>query len=768
MFVAGAAVHGCIEYQEWVQYVDSSLGYVADGLAQDLEAAADLDSRDAARRCLERLKPTNAVLAAAVFRENQAAGTSPFAFYRRPGAELRFPMTPREAGFYRDGGHALIVRTLGRTDRPAATLMLEADLADFRGGLRRSLLLVGVIFIALSAAALAVSILLARAIARPVIELAKMAARVHAKGDYSLRVDLTTNDEFGALAANFNEMLEGIARRDRQLAEQTAFLEAVLEHAGFAVACIDEGGIIRTFNAAAERMFGYSREEIIGRARHSVFHDPKELAERLEQFGRRVGKPVGEYKAAEELARVGASAREWIGVRRDGTRFPMFLVVSALKKPDGGVLGLCAIAGDLTEAKKAEEAVRASEERFRAAAEQTGQIILDQDIATGHRIWAGAPESMIGYSLDELNRSEPSWWAEQVHPDDRGSFREQIEKLRASAGRRHLIYRFRRRDGEWLYLAETVSSIQGPSGGLTRLLSAIADVTSQQMAAESIRRLNLDLDQRVRDRTFELGQRVAEVEALNEDLRLSQRAADRAAARLQETNASLLVANQELEAFSYSVSHDLRAPLRNIAGFIELLEKQLRDATDPEVRRFLEIVRSEAVRMGTLIDDLLSFSHIGRAEMKLAVVSLGDVLAEVLREAAPDLEGREIEWRIQPLPAVMADRALVKLVVANLIANAVKFTRQRKPAVIEMGHHPPAAGEKFATFFVRDNGTGFNPQYVDKLFRVFQRLHNARDFEGTGIGLANTKRIITRHGGRIWAEGKVDAGATFFFTLRKA
>jgi len=304
------------------------------------------------------------------------------------------------------------------------------------------------------------------------------------------------------------------------------------------------------------------------------------------------------------------------------------------------------------------------------------------------------------------------------------------------------------------------------------MLGAMADVTERVEAETSIRQLNQSLEARVEERTAELAQRVAQVERLNAEQRAlmrslesSQRSADRAAARLQEANSNLLTANQELEAFSYSVSHDLRAPLRNITGFLELLAKRGQGRLDAESARFVAVVIAEAGRMGLLIDDLLTFSRIGRSEMKLEPVPLEALVAEVREELLNDTAGREITWRIAALPNVRGDRTLLRQVLANLVGNAIKFTRNRPRPVIEIGATAARAGDAGVTIFVRDNGVGFNPKYIDKLFGVFQRLHNSRDFEGTGIGLANVKRIVNRHGGRVWAEGDVDKGAVFYFTL---
>ncbi len=214
------------------------------------------------------------------------------------------------------------------------------------------------------------------------------------------------------------------------------------------------------------------------------------------------------------------------------------------------------------------------------------------------------------------------------------------------------------------------------------------------------------------------------------------------------------------------MSHDLRAPLRNITGFLELLGRRAAGRLDDESERYVATVTREAGRLGTLIDDLLAFSRIGRAELMVKPVALEAMIAEVREELAPAVGARRVEWSVGLLPEVQGDRALLRQVFVNLLDNAVKFTRGRDPAVIEIGLLPSsAADEGRVTIFVRDNGAGFNPKYQDKLFGVFQRLHNQRDFEGTGIGLANVLRIVTRHGGRVWAEGNIDNGAAFYFTL---
>jgi light-regulated signal transduction histidine kinase (bacteriophytochrome) len=233
---------------------------------------------------------------------------------------------------------------------------------------------------------------------------------------------------------------------------------------------------------------------------------------------------------------------------------------------------------------------------------------------------------------------------------------------------------------------------------------------------------------------------------------------------LQLLNARLEEANRELESFSYSVSHDLRAPLRHIEGYIAMLVEDTQGTLSAEAQRYLKVIRDAARQMGELIDDLLAFSRAGRAAMRETHCELDALVSQAIRDLEMSTRGRNIVWTVPALPAVKADPSMLRQVFVNLLGNAVKYTRPRDPARIEIG----CAGEENgqAVLFVRDNGVGFDMQYADKLFGVFQRLHRADEFEGTGIGLANVRRIIARHGGRVWAEAAPDHGATFYFTLR--
>jgi signal transduction histidine kinase len=253
-----------------------------------------------------------------------------------------------------------------------------------------------------------------------------------------------------------------------------------------------------------------------------------------------------------------------------------------------------------------------------------------------------------------------------------------------------------------------------------------AEVEQRRQREDEIRKLN-----------WELGRRAVELEA----------------------------SNKELESFAYSVSHDLRAPLRHMVGYSELLQRQAAALLDEKSQRFIKTILDSAKRMGSLIDDLLAFSRIGRAETRKTKVDLDQLVKEVVAEIRQDTKDRDIAWKIGALPVCYGDRSMLRLVVVNLVSNAVKFTRMRGPAEIEIGCVD--RNEKEVEVFVKDNGAGFDMQYANKLFGVFQRLHLPEQFEGTGIGLATVQRIIHRHGGQVRGEGAVDRGAAFYFSLPK-
>lgn len=234
---------------------------------------------------------------------------------------------------------------------------------------------------------------------------------------------------------------------------------------------------------------------------------------------------------------------------------------------------------------------------------------------------------------------------------------------------------------------------------------------------------------------------------------------------LNRRNEELLAANQELEAFSYTVSHDLRAPLRHVSGYIEILREHAATSLDEQARKYLDLIQGSAGKLGLLIDHFLAFARMGRTDLNITSVDMNELVRQVVDDLRSETEGRHIEWQIGALPEVQADPHMIRQVWFNLLSNAIKYTRPRDPARIEVGCDVSQPRE--FVFFVRDNGVGFNMEYANKLFGVFHRLHQEKEFEGTGIGLANVRRIIQRHGGRTMAEGTLNAGAMVSFTLRK-
>lgn len=232
---------------------------------------------------------------------------------------------------------------------------------------------------------------------------------------------------------------------------------------------------------------------------------------------------------------------------------------------------------------------------------------------------------------------------------------------------------------------------------------------------------------------------------------------------IKDRTVQLEAVNKELEAFAYSVSHDLRAPLRHIEGFLELLQQRIGTGLDEQSRYYMESIADSAIRMSNMINDLLSFSRLGRTTMSCQVVDLGALIRKVISDLAPETAGRNIHWLLGDLPEVTGDSSMLQIVLENLITNALKFTRSREEARIEIGCLPGTGAEH--EIFVSDNGVGFDMTYADKLFTIFQRLHTTDKFEGTGIGLASVRRIISRHGGRTWAKGEINKGATFYFSL---
>ncbi|MEP6672277.1 MAG: CHASE3 domain-containing protein [Chthoniobacter sp.] len=501
----------------------------------------------------------------------------------------------------------------------------------------------------------------------------------------------------------------------------------------YAILMLDAEGCVASWSRGAERTEGYKAEEIVGR-HFSRFYPPEDVA---------AGKPERELAEARKTGRV---EDEGWRVRKDGTRFFANVIISAIRDEEGQLKGYVKVARDITERHRIDQ----MHVHFRALFDSLPGLYLvlttDLTIVAVSDAYLKATmmerDGMLGRRLFDVFPDNPDDPQATGETNLRASLNRVLKTARADTMAIQK-YDIRRPDGtfEERYWSPVNSPVLGAGRSIEYLIHRVEDVTDflkQKEPSASAR--------------GETPIRVDRVEA--EMFRSTQ--------QVQAANNQLRAANAELEAFSYSVSHDLRAPLRHIDGFADLLGNHAGATLDDKGRRYLKTIADSAKRMGALIDDLLVFSRIGRAEMRRTKVDLNALADEVVQELRVETNGRNVVWERHKLPLADGDPALLRQVLVNLLANAVKYTRPKDPAMIEIGY--VKTGEE-DTFYVRDNGVGFDMTYVGKLFGVFQRLHRAEEFEGTGIGLANVQRIIVRHGGRVWAEGKLGEGATFSFTL---
>lgn len=498
-----------------------------------------------------------------------------------------------------------------------------------------------------------------------------------------------------------------IVRRQRrtQAQQRLRLLSSAVEQSSEGLAIVDLKGNLIFTNRAFAAMHGYTPEDLKGK-NLSIFHTPEQLPA-VEAANRQI-QQSGEFEG------------EIWHVRRDGTVFPTWMHNSLLRNERGDPIGMIGTMRDITDLKEAEAAIREQEEKYRNLVEQSLEGIV---IAVGpppRLVFVNtAFAQMLGYSKEELLAMETEELYGLVHPDDRGLFFGRFSE-RIAGKNPPSRYQFRgiRKDQKtiWLEISSTLITYQGRPA----VQATFVDITERKEAEEELRRYREDLEELVRLRT------------------------------------------EELESFSYSVSHDLRAPLRAIDGFARVLLEDYAERLDEEGTRIINVIRSNTQQMGQLIDDLLAFSRLGRQALNISELDMESLARSVIKELRAGLSKRKVLFKVKGLPPAYGDAVMIRQVLFNLLSNAVKFTRPCSRAEIELDS---TQTEEENIYYVRDNGVGFDMKYTDKLFGVFQRLHSAAEFEGTGVGLAIVKRIIQRHGGRVWAEGKVGQGAAFYFTL---
>ena len=483
--------------------------------------------------------------------------------------------------------------------------------------------------------------------------------------------------------------------------------------ADYGIFAMDVDGIITSWNTGAERIKGYTAEQAVGQ-HFSIFYTEED---------RTAGKPRGNLERA---LTEGQFVEEGWREGKDGRRFWAEVSITALRNSAGRLRGFTKVTRDLTERKLAQEAQARSEAHIRALLESAAQGILSVD-AEGRIVIANAmAEQMFGYDRTELIGAQVELLVPVLHRDRHTQERHDYyadPSVRPMGTGRDLSGR--RKDGSEFPIEVSLSYFDSAAG--RQAVAFISDITTRKRNEEQLRAMATSLEHRVRDRTQQL----------------------------QEVN-------QELESFSYSVSHDLRAPLRTIEGFSRILLRDHSEALNGTARNYLQRMGAASVRMAQLIDDLLRLSRIARAPVEQHRVHLSSIAVQIVEEFRSRDSGRDIDVLIEPDVVANADENLVRIALENLLGNAWKFTSNTADARIEFGSMTRDGKQ---TYFVRDNGAGFDMQYASVLFTPFQRLHSADEFEGTGIGLAIVQRVIRRHGGLIEPESEPGKGTTMYFTL---
>jgi PAS domain S-box-containing protein len=640
-------------------------------------------------------------------------------------------------------------------------------------------------------------------------------------------------------------------------------LAAIVDSTDDAIISKDLNGIINAWNRGAEKIFGYSASQAVGKPMLMLF--PKDRVN----------------DEADILARIrrGESVEhfETVRVRQDGVAIDVSVTISPIRDGSSVIVGASTIARDITDRKQSEAARQFAEERYRRFVERTAAGVLRNTLDGRILESNDAMVRMLGYESRAEFLSRPHPEIHYVNPEER---RLLVERLKEHGALNNYEACFQRKDGKPVWVVMSLVLVKGEDEGGDMLEATVIDITGRKLAerqlemqTETLFRQSKELlrsqqalatqslmlqsvldsmeeglvaanengkfilwnpaatrmvgmgaanvtpgewnshygvflpdtvtplppEQNPLSRAMHGEVSTAEIFIRNPELEhgvwleisggplkgsdgsarggvvafrdITQRKSDEREIRklneeleerVVQRTAQLEAANHELEAFTYSVSHDLRTPLRHIGGFSKILMEDFAAAMPVEAQNHLQRIEDGARRMGLLVDELLALARVGRHALQLHTTPLNSIVEDVISLLQPEINGRAVTWKIAKLPSAQCDPILIKQVFQNLIANALKFTRTRERAVIQITERRENGETVIA---VSDNGVGFNMKYKDKLFGVFQRLHRAEDFEGTGIGLATVQRIVRKHGGRIWAEAELDKGATFHFTL---
>jgi len=706
---------------EWImdrQEMARNLSTLAEITALNSTAVLAFENESDAEAVLAALRVEKHIVAAALYDQNGKL----FASYPTNQPASAFPPAPKGQEPRFAASHLSLFQPVIENDKRLGTLYLKSDLAALYGKFRLYAAIVLLVMAVSWLAAFAISAGLQKRIAHPILALAATAKSVSDRKDYSVRAHKVGEDELGLLTDAFNQMLDQIQERDSALRESEARKGAMLDSALDGIISMDHEGKLIEFNPAAQKIFGYSRDQVLG----------KEMADLIIPSSLREGHRRGlAHYLATGYGPILGKRIELTAQRADGTEFPVELSIIRVGSAEPPTF--TGFLRDITERKRVEEALRHGEAKLQTIVENLAEGVAVSDLQGQLLHFNRAALDLHGFaSLDECRRHlaefadtfELSGLDGTVWPVGQWP----LARILRGEKLRNLDVRIRRLQKDWQRVFSYGGTLVHDAGGQPMMaVVTVTDITERKRAEEEIRKLNQDLEERVSKRTAEL-----------------------------ET------ANKELEAFSYSVSHDLRAPLRGIAGFSQMIAKTYQGKLDNEGDRWLGLVQSETERMGRLIDDLLNFSRLGRQHMKSIPVDMTALAHKVFEELTTRKTEPTPKFDLKALPPALGDYTLLRQVLVNLLSNAIKFTRHREAASVEVGASSDGAEN---VYYVKDNGVGFDPKYSHKLFGVFQRLHSEDEFEGTGVGLALVQRIIHRHGGRIWAEAELGKGAAFYFAL---
>jgi PAS domain S-box-containing protein len=457
----------------------------------------------------------------------------------------------------------------------------------------------------------------------------------------------------------------------------------------YAIFLLDPDGKVKSWNNGAERIKGYTTEEIIGQP-IEIFYTREDISNNISQRNLRLAKEKGSYE------------EQGFRVRKDGSLFWAVETISALKDDSGHFKGYTNVTRDISMQKKLFEQIN----YLANLVDQSTDAIVSVDLEGRIFSWNLGAEKLHGFKKDEVVGKLPTDIG--ITGFSEKEISDVIRQIR-KAGTWQTEIDFYRKDGTVFFGAVNANIVKNQQQEATSVVFIVKDISRRKQLEEELKEKN-----------------------------------------------------EELEAFSYSVSHDLRAPLRGIIGFTTILEQEYSSQLDDEAKRITTIIKKNTRKMGDLIDDLLAFSKMGRHEMNKTGIDSNKMVEQVIMELELKTVLSHISWIIHPMQSLYADFSSMRQVWVNLLSNAVKYSAGRSKPKIEISSFQTQDG---VVFRVQDNGVGFDPRYADKLFKVFQRLHGADEFEGTGVGLAIVEKIISRHGGRVWAEGTEDQGASFFFSL---